>query len=179
MTLFGQLHKKAQEAVSSSMGEGESVVLAIPGENGSAIVATNHRIFVFKKGITSGAMFGRQLAAWDYSTIIGVEVKKGVTTTAIVLQVPGVAPVTKYRRYSNGPNSVWEAPNAIMVGVRGIDREIIALQQLVARLQRTSGRPDAATPDPAEQIKNLSELRDQGLLTDGEFAAKKAQVLGL
>ncbi|MEO8230501.1 MAG: SHOCT domain-containing protein [Chloroflexota bacterium] len=30
---------------------------------------------------------------------------------------------------------------------------------------------------PIEQIRKLSELRDAGILTDGEFAAKKADLL--
>lgn len=34
------------------------------------------------------------------------------------------------------------------------------------------------TPDVADQIRKLGKLRDEGLLTDDEFAAKKAQLLG-
>jgi hypothetical protein len=30
-----------------------------------------------------------------------------------------------------------------------------------------------------EELKQLAELKDQGILTDEEFAAKKAQILGL
>lgn len=41
--------------------------------------------------------------------------------------------------------------------------------------------PTAAAPvDPVvAQLQQLSVLRDQGILTEDEFAAKKAQVLGL
>jgi hypothetical protein len=44
--------------------------------------------------------------------------------------------------------------------------------------------PAAAAPagggdDLAAQIESLGRLRDQGLLTEEEFAAKKAQLLGL
>lgn len=41
--------------------------------------------------------------------------------------------------------------------------------------------PAAAAPvDPAvAQLQQLSALRDQGILTEDEFAAKKAQVLGI
>jgi hypothetical protein len=40
--------------------------------------------------------------------------------------------------------------------------------------------PAAAAPaaDPLEQLKQLGELRDQGILTDEEFAAQKAKILG-
>lgn len=35
------------------------------------------------------------------------------------------------------------------------------------------------TDDAITQIKKLAELRDQGILTDAEFEAKKKQLLGL
>jgi hypothetical protein len=38
--------------------------------------------------------------------------------------------------------------------------------------------PAAAAPDPIEQLKQLGELRQQGILTDEEFAAQKAKILG-
>jgi Short C-terminal domain/Domain of unknwon function (DUF3824) len=36
----------------------------------------------------------------------------------------------------------------------------------------------AAAPDPIEQLKELAELKNQGILTDDEFAAQKAKILG-
>jgi hypothetical protein len=49
--------------------------------------------------------------------------------------------------------------------------------------------PEAAAPEAAapeadvnaqiEQVKQLAALKDQGILTEEEFAAKKAQILGL
>jgi hypothetical protein len=38
--------------------------------------------------------------------------------------------------------------------------------------------PAAAGPDPIEQLKQLGELKQQGILTDEEFAAQKAKILG-
>jgi Short C-terminal domain len=38
--------------------------------------------------------------------------------------------------------------------------------------------PAAAAPDPIAQLKELGELHKQGVLTDEEFAAQKAKVLG-
>ena len=37
--------------------------------------------------------------------------------------------------------------------------------------------PVAAAPDPIEQLKQLGELHQQGVLTDEEFAAQKARLL--
>ena len=41
--------------------------------------------------------------------------------------------------------------------------------------------PAAAAPteaDPIEKLRELGELRDKGILTDEEFAAQKAKLLG-
>jgi hypothetical protein len=40
--------------------------------------------------------------------------------------------------------------------------------------------PPAAAPaaDPIEQLQKLAALKDQGILTDEEFAAQKAKILG-
>ena len=38
--------------------------------------------------------------------------------------------------------------------------------------------PAAAAPDPIEQLKQLGQLHEQGVLTDQEFAAQKAKILG-
>lgn len=38
--------------------------------------------------------------------------------------------------------------------------------------------PAAPAPDPIAQLKELGELHQQGILTDQEFAAQKARLLG-
>ena len=38
--------------------------------------------------------------------------------------------------------------------------------------------PTQAAADPIAQLKELGELRDSGVLTDEEFAAQKAKILG-
>jgi Short C-terminal domain len=38
--------------------------------------------------------------------------------------------------------------------------------------------PAAPPPDPIEQLKELAALHSQGVLTDEEFAAQKAKLLG-
>jgi hypothetical protein len=38
--------------------------------------------------------------------------------------------------------------------------------------------PGNAGPDPIERLKELGALRDQGILTEEEFAEQKARILG-
>jgi len=37
--------------------------------------------------------------------------------------------------------------------------------------------PAAPAPDPIAQLKELAELKNQGILTDAEFEAQKAKIL--
>ena len=61
-------------------------------------------------------------------------------------------------------------------------------QQMAAQQAAAPPPPPAAAPAPAAggisdevigQLKQLAELRDAGILTEDEFAAKKAKLLGL
>lgn len=66
-------------------------------------------------------------------------------------------------------------------------QEIADLQDQVAQLQAqqttqaAAPAPAAAAPaeDPLAEIKRLGELKEAGLLTDEEFSAAKAKLLGI
>jgi hypothetical protein len=65
MAGLGSLDKKAKPAVAAALEPGEPVMLTVPGENGSALVATDRRVLVYKRGITTGSAFGKQLNSWE------------------------------------------------------------------------------------------------------------------
>jgi hypothetical protein len=71
----------------------------------------------------------------------------------------------------------------------GVDDDVrqaaLALWQQYAQQQQQYAPPPAAAPAPAApaedtytQLKQLGELHEQGILTDEEFAAQKAKILG-
>jgi hypothetical protein len=54
-------------------------------------------------------------------------------------------------------------------------------QQQQYQQQQYAAPPPAPAPeaaDPIAQLKELAELRSQGILTDAEFDAQKARILG-
>lgn len=59
------------------------------------------------------------------------------------------------------------------------DREQAYEEQMAPQEQYAPQAPPPAAPQPdmIEQLKQLAELRDQGILTDEEFAAQKARIL--
>lgn len=54
-----------------------------------------------------------------------------------------------------------------------------AEQQAEAAQQAAPAPAESAADDLTAQLEALAKLRDQGILTDEEFAAKKAQILGI
>ena len=50
-------------------------------------------------------------------------------------------------------------------------------QQQYAEPQYAAPAPAPAGPDPVQQLKDLAELKNQGILTEQEFAQQKAKIL--
>lgn len=83
------------------------------------------------------------------------------------------------------------AGTAASMGARSAQRSAAAAQGQEAPPAPAdeAAAPEAAAPEAAapeadvntqiEQVKQLAALKDQGILTEEEFAAKKAQILGL
>lgn len=57
------------------------------------------------------------------------------------------------------------------------NKRAAAQAQAAAQPQTQPAAP--STDDAIAQVQKLAELRDQGILTDAEFEAKKKQLLGL
>ena len=59
------------------------------------------------------------------------------------------------------------------------DREQAYQQQTAAQAPPPPpAAPAAGEPDMIQQLKDLADLHSQGILTDDEFAAQKAKILG-
>jgi membrane protease subunit (stomatin/prohibitin family) len=44
--------------------------------------------------------------------------------------------------------------------------------------QAAAGAQAASAPDPTDKLTKLADLHDRGVLSDEEFAAQKAKILG-
>jgi Short C-terminal domain len=51
--------------------------------------------------------------------------------------------------------------------------------QAAAQAAEPAPAPVASQPDYVSELERLAQLRDQGILTDDEFEAKKKQLLGI
>ena len=91
---------------------------------------------------------------------------RGVARTAVIA---GTA-TTVSNRVSRRQGQRWAEQDAQQ-------QQAAAPQQPHAQAPAPAPAPSAA-PDPIAQLKELGELHASGVLTDEEFAAQKAKILG-
>ena len=63
-------------------------------------------------------------------------------------------------------------------GQRWAEQEAVAQPEPEPPLAAPAPAAAAPTADPIHQLKELADLKAQGILTDEEFAAQKAKILG-
>ena len=97
-------------------------------------------------------------------------------------------PLRRRRPIARIATTAVVAGTAANMGARSAQRSAAAAQDQAAPPDAAPA-PEAAAPEAAapqddlnaqlEQVKQLAALKDQGILTEEEFSAKKAQILGL
>jgi len=172
---------------------GERIFIIVNGAYQQAVVGTDRRVFVYKAGNKTGSMWRGKLASWTYPEIADLELQIGVKSGVLTVHTHVVDPAIA-RYGAAGKGSPQQSPNAITFagkpGSMVVDR-VEALRGLVAAAHGApsgagSGAPPPAVASPpvgdtpgdiADDIRKLGQLRDQGLLTEEEFQAKKAELL--
>lgn len=175
-----RLHRKCNQELDANLAAGEKVEVVITGPSNQAIIGTDRRMFVYKKGFMAEATFGSQLTSWDYRNVVGVLLHTGMMSGAVVIQAAG----TKTSSWGLANDEPFIAPNAIPV-VRPFDQAkagVAALRQLIETSHReplSSHEPPAAprTASVADELKKLADLHAAGVLSDDEFASLKSRLL--
>ena len=83
-----------------------------------------------------------------------------------------IDPVAYNQQYGE---RVRQSPSASSRGSDDLGEVLARTQVLTAQL--SSAKATAAEPDVADELTKLARLRDQGILTDAEFATQKAKLL--
>ena len=151
------------------LDEGEDVVSAVQGTyetkiagndtvRKGAFIATDRRLVFYAKKLT-----GYDLESYPYDHISSIETGKGMMGHQITFFASG-----------NKVHMKWIDAKQDVPGF---------ISTVRARMKGGAGDGAAAVassePDVSDQIRKLAQLRDEGLVTDEEFQAKKAQLLGL
>lgn len=171
------LHALAIEAVEQALAPDEHVRLVIHGASHQAIIATDRRALVFKKGFMAGASFGTELTTWTYRHLVGVQIHTGMRSGAVVLQGPGQSG-TRTSAWKYDESDPYLAPNAIPIDppFDGAQRRVAELGRIIDEAQG-EGASAPTAESIADELRKLADLRAEGALTDQEFADLKAKLL--
>lgn len=163
--------RKELKTLPSYLNEGEDLAHLTSGSyNGKAglIVATDRRVLFLSAGL-----MGSQFEDIPLSKITSVQQSSAVLSASLVVHASG----TKVEITNVIPKEAAKTL-AEYVRARTSDRPQ-ATSPTAAAPAGAEARTTSSEPDVTDQIRKLAELRDEGLLTDEEFDAKKKDLLGL
>ncbi|MGW6376228.1 SHOCT domain-containing protein [Rhodococcus sp. NPDC055112] len=126
--------------------------------NQGMLVLTTQRLFFFNK-----SMLGAQVEEFDISAIGSLGHAQKLGGEVISISISGRAAEIKQVAPGRGETFI-QAFRQVKANLGGASATVAAAAS-------------SAAPDLADQIRKLAELRDLGVLSEEEFAAKKAELL--
>lgn len=127
------------------------------------------------------AKSGRGESRYPISAVTGAEYKPGVLTSIFTLVVSGGVQRGDAKANRKGDPLSVEGTTKSREGFQAMrDRilEAVAERDRALRAPAMPSQPQPAAAGLAEQIAQLAALHAQGALSDAEFAAAKARLLG-
>jgi len=90
---------------------------------------------------------------------------RAAATTAVVAGTAGAVRHRQDQKYAAQDQAAYD--------------QQMAAQQAAYAQQQPAAPAAPAEPDYAAELEKLAQLKNQGILTEEEFQAKKAQILGI
>lgn len=189
----GKVPTDAAEAIRRLCFDGtEPWLILAPGPANGVLAAWDDRLSVIKTGflagMVAGSLGGERTASFHFTDITGIEYNSGLANGILEVLTPSYSGGTNKDFWRIGENSPLKQSNTLPIAKFNYAAALDDINELRRRISEVkSGRfkpapTQQAAPSPtaaAEEIKSLADLRDQGILTEDEFTAKKAQILGL
>jgi hypothetical protein len=174
------LPPKVQKALPEHVVDDEEPDYAIVGDFGQALVGFADRVLIIKPGWRAGSAFGARVTGFPYREIVAVEVNTGMVKGVLELVTAGHEGGRTKDYWSGDPDrDPMKVSNCLPVGKKSLRGQQPALDTLRERVKEAHGPPAAAAkgPDLAEQLAQLAQLRNQGALSEDEFARAKERLL--
>jgi hypothetical protein len=175
-----KLHDKANRALDDNLMPGEEIRVIIRGDMESAMAVTDRRIFIFKKGYFSGVAGGEKLGSWELRNLTGIQFETGVITGVLALQGAGIE---AGEVSTSGGIDARKAAHTLYLNRSNFDeaREgVPVLRQLMTdahHMPASTAAASGSAKSPAEQLRELADLRDSGLVTPEEFEEKRRELV--
>jgi len=170
--MASKLPKKEAKQLLASLNTDEQVLGQLVGVRDQVVVATDRRVLILKHGAATGTAFGSKTTSYSYEQLTSVEVRTGLAGCILEVSAAGVA-VAAGGRVANAV-----APNAVTFAKKQLPDVHAMANKIRERINPGAVAPVAVEAiDPLDQLPRLAALKDAGVLTDEEFAAKKTEIL--
>jgi len=171
--------EKAQTVTRAEVGN-RKVIAEIAGNN-RYIIVTEDIVFVGSVGIASGSFGGSKVKRYPIDSITSVDVRESSLIVEFEIIFSGGSETgstnASFMSRANNEN-ITGFKKELYRDVQNLATVILDLKQL-RKSQSFASPSQASTPSASipEQIKQLAELRDAGILTNDEFEEKKKSLL--
>lgn len=178
--LMADIGKRGEKLLAQNLHDDEKILAKVRGDFGQAFVVTDKHVFIVKWGFQAGSTFGGKCISYAYSNITGIQIKQ--QTLKALVQV--LTPATQDNRTLSFWGGRGKSDNAVesdnAVTFSRPDAPVFQTAVNLAKDQMENRHaPTAIADNGLSSLKELAELREQGIITEAEFAAKKKQILGL
>lgn len=148
--------------------------------NNRHISVTEHEVVVGSVGISSGSWFGKRVKRYPIGSITSIDVRKSLLIVELQIIMGGANEIASsaagfFARAEN--ENITGFPKSQYDEVQRFAAFILDLQRRLRSGQVDAAQPAEALPSIADQIRQLAELKNAGILTQAEFDAKKTELL--
>jgi hypothetical protein len=161
----------------ATLGADEKVFVKLRGAFGEALVCTTSRVLILKAGWMTGQLFGTGMFQCRYTKVGGAQVTFHLVTGYFELSSGGM---------QNTPKSFWKTEKSInaakapnCVAIDGADRAARFRDACAFIVQRAASGAQAERYESYDELgvlERLAKLRSDGVISQAEFEAKKAQI---
>ncbi len=157
--------KRELKALPEILGENEPILNMAAGQydgKQGLLVVTDRRLIFFEKG-----MVRSRQEDFPYSKVSSLQTQTKMTSGVITIFVSGNKALIKSVLPKERVNEIGEYVRA---RIADGDRPAPVVEAPAAA-------PASSEPTHAERLRSLQALRDQGLITDEEFAARREKII--
>lgn len=157
-----KVHLEPGEEIRGAVqGTYETKIMGSDTVRAGILVATDRRVVFYAKKLT-----GYDLESFPYRNISSFEQGKNIMGHNITFFASG-----------NRVHVKWIPTDKDLADLTVVVKAAMNAKDAPAPAPAPAAPASAPAPDVMTQLKQLGELRDAGVLTDDEFAAKKAELL--
>lgn len=159
-----------EQIIAAVLGTYETKIMGSDSVRNGVLIATDRRVVFYAKKMT-----GYDLESYPYASISSIDQGKNVMGHKVTfyasgnkIEVKWIKDMEKLARFMNTAKANIHARTTMPQNPP---------PPMTVPTAPAPPPPAASPPDVMAQLKSLGELRDAGVLTEEEFAAKKAELL--